>query len=395
MMKKVLGKTIVIVVVATFIVIGLYNRFQSKRQGARSSVLQAVPVEVSNIEIGTIRLLRTYSGTLEPHNAFLVSSKVGGRIEKIEVDIADPIKAGDVVARIENDEFVQELTQAKANLDVASANLAQAESALEIAQREFDRKETLRQKGVASDAEHDTAKTALLTQKARVQVAQAELSRAESAVEIANIRLGYTNVIANWSNGDSERVVAERYIDEGQTVTANTALLKIVELSPITGVITVTEKEYPLLHTDQKVMVQTDAYPGENFEGTIRRIAPVFRENSRQARVELEFPNTDRRLKPGMFIRASVQLAQKENATLLPEAALTIREDQQGVFVVNQDSETVSWKTVTVGIREGKKVEVSEEGLGGQVVTIGQQLIQDGSKVLIANADHAQPIQEK
>jgi RND family efflux transporter MFP subunit len=235
----------------------------------------------------------------------------------------------------------------------------------------------------------------LLTQKARVQVAQAELSRAESAVEIANIRLGYTNVIANWSNGDSERVVAERYIDEGQTVTANTALLKIVELSPITGVITVTEKEYPLLHTDQKVMVQTDAYPGENFEGTIRRIAPVFRENSRQARVELEFPNTDRRLKPGMFIRASVQLAQKENATLLPEAALTIREDQQGVFVVNQDGETVSWKTVTVGIREGKKVEVSEEGLGGQVVTIGQQLIQDGSKVLIANADHAQPIQEK
>lgn len=379
----------IVAFVFAVLAIGFYKRLVSKQRDAARFAGQIAPVEVSPIQTGAIRLLRTYSGTLEPHNSFIVSPKIAGRVENVAVHIADPVKAGDVVARIENDEYLQELTQAKANREVAKANLAQAQSALEIARREFERKEKLREKGVASDAEFDSAQTALLTQQARVEVAQAELSRAESAVIIAEIRLDYTSVRADWSEGDSERVVAERYVDEGQTIAVNTPLLKIVELSPITGVITVTEKEYPLLRTGQKVTVQADAYPGETFEGIIRRIAPVFRENSRQARVELEFPNADQRLKPGMFIRATVQLAQKDAVTIIPEAALTIREEHEGVFVLNDDGETVSWRPVKVGIREGRHVEVSGDGLEGQVVTLGQQLIQDGSKVIVA---HSHPL---
>ena len=85
---------------------------------------------------------------------------------------------------------------------------------------------------------------------------------------------------------DDQRVVAERYVDEGETVSANTPLLKIVTLHPITAVIFVTEKEYAGLRTEQRVELVTDAYQERSFSGVIRRIAPVFREATRQARID-------------------------------------------------------------------------------------------------------------
>jgi multidrug resistance efflux pump len=74
-------------------------------------------------------------------------------------------------------------------------------------------------------------------------VAKAQLNRAESSLEIANIRSGYTKVRATWFDDSKQRVVAERYVDEGQTVAANIPLLHVVELNPIVGVVYVTEKD--------------------------------------------------------------------------------------------------------------------------------------------------------
>ena len=179
------------------------------------------------------------------------------------------------------------------------------------------------------------------------------------------------------------RVVAERYANEGGTVTANASLLLIVELDPIKGVMFVTEKDYVRMGAGQKATLTTDAYPGEEFEGRIDRIAPVFREATRQARVELTIGNAEHKLKPGMFIRVTVVLDRLAEATIVPEKALTTREDRTGVFVVSGDGKSVSWREVTVGIREGDRVQVEGEGLSGRVVTLGQQLVDDGSPILI------------
>jgi multidrug efflux pump subunit AcrA (membrane-fusion protein) len=93
--------------------------------------------------------------------------------------------------------------------------------------------------------------------------------------------------------------------------------------------------------------------------------------------------NPEHRLKPGMFIRARVVLAQVSEATIVPEQALTIRNDSSGVFVVSEDERSVAWREVKVGIREGDRVQVEGEGLSGRVVTLGQQLIDDGSPITI------------
>jgi RND family efflux transporter MFP subunit len=127
----------------------------------------------------------------------------------------------------------------------------------------------------------------------------------------------------------------------------------------------------------------TDAYPGEQFAGRIDRIAPVFRKSTRQARIEMTIDNPRHRLKPGMFISAAVVLARVPEAIIVPEQALTIRDDKSGIFIVSEDGRSVAWREVKVGIREGNRVQVEGEGLSGRVVTLGQQLVSDGAPITI------------
>lgn len=343
------------------------------------------PVEVAPIEQGPIVFRRTFSGTLEATAEFMVAPKIGGRIERLAVDLADTVKRGQLVVELDDREYVQAVAQAEADLAVARATLAEANSTLDIAQRELARVETLRERGIASESQFDAAKTQQLAGQARLEVARAQLQRAESSLESARIRLAYTKVNAEWAEGSDQRVVAERFVDEGDTVSANTPILTIVELSPITGVIHVTESDYARFQEGQAAELATDAYPGESFSGKVARIAPIFQQTSRQARVELVIDNPDQRLKPGMFIRVTLELARVENATIIPVSAVASRADVTGVFVVNDAGTSVTWRPVTTGLREGSHIQVEGEGLSGRVVTLGQQLIDDGSPVSVAN----------
>jgi RND family efflux transporter MFP subunit len=359
--------------------------------GGRGPGKRSAPVEVAAIERGPIELRRTFSGTLEARAEFVVAPKVSGRIERIAVNLADSVKRDQVVAELDNDEYVQEVAQAKADLEVARANLSEAKSALEIADRDLERIRTLRGRGVASESQLDGARANNLTKQAQVEVAMAQVAKAESSMETANIRLRYTKVRASWTGGGDRRVVAERFANEGGTVSANTPLLLIVELDPIIGVVFVTEKDYVRMRTGQIGTLTTDAYPGETFEGRIDRIAPVFRQATRQARVELTIGNAGQKLKPGMFIRVTVVLDRLAEATIVPEKALTTRDNRTGVFVVSEDGKSVSWRDVTVGIREGDRVQVEGEGLSGQVVTLGQQLVDDGTPITIPAVESKLP----
>lgn len=357
----------------------------SDHQGRNQTERPPAPVKVSPVEHGPISLLRTFSGTLEPGAEFVVSPKLSGRVEQVLFEIGDPIARGSVVAHLDRDELEQTLIQVEADLLVAKANLAEARSALEISQREIERTSTLFQRGVASDSELDAAKTNLLATEAKVEVFEAQLTRAEAAVRSAKIRISYARVTAEWPEGDSMRLVAERYLDAGQTVTANEPLLRIVDIQRLIGVFYVTEKDYARLTPGQTVELKTDAFPNESFEAVIARISPVFETASRQARVELTVLNSDHRLKPGMFIRATVELDHVPDAVLIPEDALVTRQNRQGVFLVGANQTTAHWQPVTLGIREGNRIQISQPPLSGKVVTLGQQLIDDGSLIAIAN----------
>lgn len=384
-MAKSIAKGVLLVAITLGLAALIYTTAfgpNDKHKASRPESLP-IPVEVADIEQGDIERVRTFSGTLQPIAQSAVAAKVSGRVEQLVVDLADPVTQGQVVARLDNDEYLQAVRRAQADLAVAEANFAESNSLLTIAHREFNRLEKLRKRGLSTESELDAAKADQLAKQAHVDVTRAQRTRAQSELESARIQLGYTEVVASWRGEQQQRVVAERYVDEGDTVAANQPLLRVVQLHPIKVVIHATEKDYPALLPEQSASLVSDAYPGRTFSARIVRISPVFQENSRQAQVELWVDNTDEQLKPGMFVRVRVVLDRAPMVTVAPEPALTTRDGQLGVFLVSQDGASVRWHPVEVGIRQQDRVQILGEALTGRVVTLGQQLLTDGSAIRI------------
>ena len=290
---------------------------------------------------------------------------------------------GQTIAILDNAEYRQAQTQAEADLAVAKANLSEAESLLKISVRELDRIEKLKKRGVSTDAEQDAAQANQLARAAHKIVTQAQLQRARAAVETARIRLDYSNIQTNWQGDDARRFVAERYVNEGESIGVNQPIIRVVNLDKLNAVFHVSERDYALLAPAQTVMLQTNAFPDVQFAGKIARIAPVFRETTRQARIEVLVNNNDLRLKPGMFMRAQVVLRQADNAVVAPEAVLVSRNGETGVFLFDSQSEAVSWRVVETGIHHHRQAEIVAGISSGKVVILGQQLIDDGSKVSV------------
>lgn len=342
-----------------------------------------IPVEVAPVRQAPMERRRVFTGTLEAAATFDVAAKVGGRIERITVDLADEVKRGQLIAELDDEEYRQAVAQAKADVAVAEAEKTAADNALKIARRAFERVEGLHARSIAAEQELDTVRAAKLEAEAQVAVTASRSTRARAALKAAAIREEYTRVTADWSDGDEVRVVSARHADEGQTVTANSALVSIVDLDPVIVVVHATEKDYADLRTAQPVEVESDAYPGERFSGKVARIAPVFRVESRQARVELTIDNPAGRLKPGMFVRAHTVLDRIEQALAVPQDALVERDGQTVVFVVSGDGARVTQVPVQTGIRADGWVEVTGVGVTGRVVTLGQQQLKDGTAISI------------
>jgi RND family efflux transporter MFP subunit len=355
-----------------------------------------VAVETQPVRTGLIRDIGVFTGSLVPESQFVVAPKAAGWIKDLLVDIGDSVGRNDVVAVLNDEEFRRQVEQAAAELQVAKANAESTATDLELAKREYDRVMALRAKQIASAAELDTASATYNAGLAQLKVAQAQVVQKEAALKGAELQLSYTQVRAFWETGDANRVVGERFVDEGALVSVNQPIVSVLENNPLTGVVFVIERDYPKMGVGQEAVVTTDAYPRQVFRGSIRRIAPLLRENSRQARVEIEIANADHLLKPGMFVRAQVEFASHEQAMLVPISALVRRDGKEGVFLVENDGSQepalrARFVPVTTGIISGEVAEVREPVLSGQVVTLGNHLLEDGARVILPKTTSDEP----
>ncbi len=379
-----------LVVIAAFSALGwqVYVRIgeqkgDNDRRGRGGN--KTIAVETTPIHNATVRQVGQFSGSLSPVSSFVVSPKIGGRLERVTVDVGDKVKSGDLIAELDDDEYRQGVGQARAELAVAKAGVAEARSALEIGKRELDRMKSLHSKNIASDAELDEAKARFAASNAKYEVAKAEVTRREAALKSAEIRLSYAKIHVTWE-GDGERVIGERFVDQGEQLKANSPIVTVLDNSVLTAEVDVIERDYPKIVVGQKAAITTDAYPDLEFAGAVARIAPLLQANSRQARVEIEAPNPENLLKPGMFVRASVEFARHEDVTVVPVASLARREGKQGVFLVDKTEMKAIFKPLILGIREGEIVEVVEPELEGEVITLGHHLLSDGGKIRLYEA---------
>lgn len=376
---------IVIVLLAAGLAWLVYNRLVRYGSGAaQARQAMAVAVEAEKVRTGTVRDVGVFTGSLIPKSQFVVAPRVTGWVRRLLVHVGDKVTQDQLIALLDDEEFAQQVQQAQAELLVAQANADNSASDLQIAQREYERVKALREKQIASASELDEAAAALNAAQARLKVSQAQVAQRQAALKAAELRLSYTQVKAYWEGQDKVRVVGERFVDEGALIQANQPIVSILQNDPITAVVYVIERDYPKVRIGQEAIITTDAYPGRTFKGQIVRIAPLLRESSRQARVEIEVPNRQDLLRPGMFVKAELEFARKDDARLVWMAAITKRNEKEGVFVVDPNGQVARFVPIVKGITEGQMVEILEPAIEGQVVTIGNHLLEDGSRIMIA-----------
>ena len=342
-----------------------------------------VAVEVALVKKAFIRQVESFTGSLYPLSEFILAPKIAGRLEKILVNIGDTVKGGQLVAVLDDDEYRQQVLQAKAELEVAKANLEERKSTIENAKREYERTVALRRKKIASESQLDAAESEFKAQQAKLKVATAQISQKEAALKMANIRLSYAQIKVTANNNTGYRVVGERFVDEGAMLAPNTPIVSVLDIEKLIAAIHVIERDYPKIQPELEAVISTDAFPGRTFTGKVIRIAPFLKEKSRQARVEIEIPNAQKLLKPGMFVRVQIQFDEHENATVVPVAALVKRNGIQGIFLADLQEQKARFVPVTVGIVNSVHAEVLDPPITGSVVTLGHHLLEDGALIIL------------
>ncbi len=363
-----------------------YNTDPNAVQKRKGSGIVAVETAViQRADLGD-RVL--FTGSVKAEERYDAAPKIAGIVEHIFYNVGDPVKKGEVLAILDDDEYVLAVEQAEANLRVAMANANDAESQLEIARRDFERMENLRNERVISVQDYDKADATLKAAEAKFETSVAQERLSQAALKTAEVKLGYTRIRANWEAGPDERVIGARMVDAGALVAANSPIFSILDINTVRAVIPVSEKEYPKIVMRGAVTVTSDAFPGKTFHGEISRIPQELGTLSREADIEIAINNQERLLKPGMFVRANIEFQRADDAVAIPQEAIVRRDDgRRGVYIVNDEQNQAAFQPITEGIVDGRFVQAidGDQLLGREVVVLGQHLLKDGIGIRIAD----------
>lgn len=384
-MKKIvsLAAALLVLTLGARLVMDRFTETQAEAPVAAG--VRPVLVELAQVRVMDLRRVVEFTGTLEAEARFVVAPKVSGRLDKLHVNIGDQVENGRIIAELDGHEYAQQVDEAAAALEVARATVIEAASDLALAERDLDRSQRLMRRDAVSQSELDQAQAQVDSDRARLLVAQAQVRQKEAALEAARIRLAYTRIAASWNGPDPQRVVGQRFAQAGDMIDANDPIVSVVSLNPLLAVINVIERDFPFVRQGQTASVFADAFPGKTFQGRVSRVAPVIDEASRQARVEVEVPNPDALLAPGMFVRARLGFAEHKGVAAAPSSALTRRDEVQGVFLARDNDSRARFVPVKTGIEQDGWIEILEpaaaEIAGGRVVTRGKHLIEDGGAI--------------
>ena len=341
---------------------------------------QPLLVETTVITRGSVDEELQIVGNLVGAASIEVAPKVNGRLRRLDLRLGDPVRRGQEVARVEDDELLQQVSQAEASYEVARATIRQREADLALAETNQQRLRSLYDRSLLSRQELDDGVAQFQAATAQLDLARAQFDQAGAFLEELKINLENTVMVS-----PVDGFIGRRYLDPGAYVTQNTAVVSIVDISLVRLVANLVERDLPLVRAGVAARIEVDAFPGESFEGYVARIAPVLDPATRTAEIEIEVPNSDFRLKPGMYARVSLGVGTKPDTLLVPRAAVVIRNATNGVFVVDGDQQParVRFAALVTGLQDDAHFEVIDGvSEGDQVVTVGAAGLQHGSPVI-------------
>ena len=343
------------------------------REHAKDAQAQAPPVATATVAARDLEERIGASGELEAQLRTTLAAEVAGRITRIVLEEGAPVVAGTIVVEIDPERRALELDEAK-------AHAAQAEARFAKEKRETERVRTLFQSKVASQSQLDGANTALEVADADGAAARAQLGVAKRALSDASVSAPFAGLLAR------------RHVNVGEFVQPGAPLFDVVSLDPIDVVFHLAEIDSSRVAVGQQVEVHVAPYPDRAFEARVAVVSPTIDPATRTLRVKATLPNPEGLLRPGLFARADLGVAQRKGVTLIPSEAVLQRASGPIVFVVGP-GDRVQKRDVQLGTFYRDGVEVQAGVTAGEVVvTRGHSGLVDGAVVRVAESDgHAPP----
>ncbi|MCK5185552.1 MAG: efflux RND transporter periplasmic adaptor subunit [Deltaproteobacteria bacterium] len=322
----------------------------------------ATMVEVETISTRNILEFIESNGIVKAWQEAEISPEVSGKVKTIHAEVGDYLESGDPIIKLD-DELL------KLKVRKARALVTQLEGHYLTSTRDIARKEALFQDGVISELDLDLAKAKEKADRGLLEGAQVSLKIAQRDLRESTIR------------SPIKGTLAERLIDIGTTVSPQMEVASVVDASKVRIRIGVSEKEIHKIKKGQGVKVHLDAFPQEEYQGTVFSVGTKANENSLTFPVEVEtINNREPKLKPGMVARLKIQTGNHSQVVVIPQEFILNEEGNLFVFVI-QDSVAHKVKINTGSIINSEVI--VEEGLspGDLLITVGSHTITEGTRV--------------
>jgi membrane fusion protein, multidrug efflux system len=346
-------KTLSAILICGLILAGCASKTNKQGAGQTASASEpekaAIPVKVMTLTKSKIARTIENTATILPFEEVNMAPSTPGRIDKIYVEVGDRIKKEDAL-------FLMDRTQ-----------LYQLKLQLSSLEKDLNRIDTLLRSGSAKQQQYDQMKTQYDVTKTNVEFME----------QNTLLKAPFDGVVTGkyFENG-------EMYSGTPTTTSGRSAVVTVMQINPLKVNVSISEQYYPLIKTGMKAIITSDVYKNESFTGIVYRISPTISSATRSFNVELELPNRKDILKPGMFVRVSMDLGEVETF-VVPANTVLVQEGTNIRFVFVEKDGVAARTEVILGKRFDDQFEIISDNLktGDKLVTEGQARLINGDKI--------------
>ena len=339
---------------------------------AKQSIIEFAPEDLLIVTAAELRRTVPFSGSVIAVNTALVKVKVAGELLAVTVRQGEPVKAGQVVARVDP-------TDVQARVNARSADLEVARAQLQLSEKNRDTQQVLLDKNFISKNAFDSTQSGYEVAVARLHVAQAELVSARKALGDAVL------------HAPIDGIVSERFAEPGERVAVDARVLSIVDLSRLEIEASLPASMIGSIGIGQEAAFAVDGFGERKFQGRVTRISPATASGTRSVAVYVAIANPGNALRAGLFVKGELLLSRVENALAVPASA--VRQERDASFVYAVEGGALVRKAVVVE-RVGPDAPVriiSGISAGDRIVRGNLGVLREGASVRVRGAEGRQP----
>ena len=322
----------------------------------------------SKVSTGHIKQMVTASGVINPLSTVTIGTQVSGTVKEIYVDYNSEVKAGELLALIDPDVFEATVAQREAALEIAKAQVQVQENDIVYYQKTLNRIKKLKDSKYSTDKELESAQRNYDNALAQLALQKAQVKQAEAALKSAETELKYTKITS-----PVDGIVISKSVEVGQTVAASFStpeLFSVAEdLSQMEIEASVVEADIAKVNVGQKVYFNVDSFPNDTFLGVVKQVRneAITTSNVVTYSVIIGIDNSELKLKPGMTANVEIVAAEKNDALLVPNAALRFyidenkRYQEKGIWLLKGS------KPERINIKEGISDDSNTEIISDQI----------------------------